>query len=124
MPSDLVARHAWLFAAHWIEPSYGEYEDEDFSFENRNKLIHDQRLEALREIWAARGFDGIKDLVAGSGAAYIIGQLMRELLKGPKALSEFVKNCVKAATGGCGQNSQTALVAFFEASSTEIGCRF
>ncbi|WP_127520154.1 HigA family addiction module antitoxin [Mesorhizobium sp. Z1-4] len=99
LPNDLVARHAWLFAAHWIEPSYGEYEDEDFSFENRHKLIHDQRLEALREIWKARGFDGIKHLVAGSGAPHIVGQLMVELLKGREALAEFAKNCVTAASG-------------------------
>lgn len=98
LPADLVKRHTWLFASHWVEPSYQEYQDEDFDHQNRNKLIHDQRLAALKEIWQARGFDGICDLLTGSGAPFIIGDLMGEILKRSKATQEFVLACLDNKT--------------------------
>ncbi len=94
LPDDLVKRHGWLFASHWVEPSYQEYQDEDFDLKNRHKLIHDQRLGALKEIWKTRGFDGICDLLADSGAPLVVGGFMGEILKKPKATEEFILSCL------------------------------
>tara|TARA_R110000751_G_scaffold8822_2_gene33921 strand:+ start:2294 stop:6379 length:4086 start_codon:yes stop_codon:yes gene_type:complete len=94
LPDDVVKRHGWLFASPWVEPSRQEYQDEDFDHQSRNKLIHDERLAALKEIWNARGFDGICDLLADSGAAFVVGGLMGEILKKPKATQEFILACL------------------------------
>ncbi|WP_298815573.1 HigA family addiction module antitoxin [uncultured Roseibium sp.] len=94
LPDDLVKRHGWLFASHWVEPSYQEYQDEDFDHQRRNQLIHDQRLAALKEIWKARDFDGICALLTNSGAPIVVGGLMGEILKKPKATETFVLACL------------------------------
>jgi hypothetical protein len=98
MPSDLVIRHGWLFADSWIEMSVDELEDTAADFQTREARIRGERLAALREIWSAQDFDGMTRLLASSRAPHIIGNLMAQIIYGPKA-SAFIRSCLAAATG-------------------------
>src|SRR5206468_4015534 len=73
-PSDSVIRHGWLFAKQWVEESADELDEDDHDFTAREERIHALRLEALAEVWAQRGFDGITAVFAESEAAPIVGQ--------------------------------------------------
>ena len=73
-PSDPVIRHGWLFAKQWMDESAYEIADEDLDYEKRDQRVHRLRMDALKEIWDARGFEGITALLSGSEAAYTIGR--------------------------------------------------
>ena len=68
-PHDPVIRHGWLFADQWVQESADEIEEEDFDYRKRDERIDKLRREAMAEIWTERGFEGVKELLAGSGAA-------------------------------------------------------
>ena len=72
-PRDLVVRHAWLFAQHWIEPSDGETERENFDYDKHNKRVRKLRVAAMKEIWAERGFEGMTALLSLSNAPDTVG---------------------------------------------------
>ena len=55
---DPIRRHAWLFAAAWVEYSADELDEGDLDIEEREKRIHERRMEAMSAIWSARGLDG------------------------------------------------------------------
>lgn len=52
-PEDVVWRHAWLFAGH---PDLLHLPRD---FESRQAELESERIEAVREVWNARGFDGL-----------------------------------------------------------------
>lgn len=73
-PLDPIVRHGWLFADQWVQESADELEDEDFDYRKRDERIDRLRRDALAEIWTARGFDGIRELLSDSGAAGTVGR--------------------------------------------------
>lgn len=79
-PSDLVVRHGWLFADTWIEESRDELEDENYNPQERELGIKALRISALKEIWGARGFEGLAKLLEQSGACFDIGVCMKEIV--------------------------------------------
>ena len=79
-PTDVVLRHAWLFADTWIEESRDELEDEGYNHEERQLRIKAQRLATLEEIWRGQGFKGLARLLEGSGACFDIGVLMKSIV--------------------------------------------
>lgn len=97
-PRDLVMRHAWLFAKDWVEESADEIQDEDYDFTKRGERIDALRLEAMKEIWEKRGFDGVMALLAGSEAPMAIGRYTANVIPGPKESVDFLQRCV--AVGG------------------------
>src|SRR5437762_6971074 len=72
-PRDVVIRHQWLFAAHWLQESVDEIEDDRLDYNKREERVRNARVDALREIWTEKGFDGIRVLTAASGASGTIG---------------------------------------------------
>jgi hypothetical protein len=72
-PSDIVLRHLWLFAEHWVRESPDELDDEHMDYEKRQKRIDDLRESALAEIWRLAGFDGLVRLCDASGVAHVVG---------------------------------------------------
>lgn len=72
-PKDVILRHFWLFAQNWVQESADELADEDFDFNKRDERIARLRAEALKEIWAEVGYQGIVRLCQDSDAAGIIG---------------------------------------------------
>lgn len=72
-PKDLVVRHQWLFANHWVDESYAELEDGDFDYRKRDERIAALRVSALKEVWDARGYDGFLRLCESGNAAGTAG---------------------------------------------------
>ena len=72
-PADLLVRHQWLFAQHWVDESADEYEEEGFDYLKREARIAALRNEALTEIWGAAGDGGIIRLCELGNADSAIG---------------------------------------------------
>jgi hypothetical protein len=79
-PSDLLDKHAWLFREQWVEESADELNQEEIDFRAREKRIAQQRLNALTEILAERGFEGVLELAEKGNASWVIGRLLGEQL--------------------------------------------
>lgn len=93
-PDDLIERHRWLFAEHWVSESGDEIFDDNFDHERHQKRIAELRQSAIAEIVESLGLDGIGRMLAVGNARGTIGQclvlttartdqgpLLRELLK-------------------------------------------
>lgn len=98
-PRDPITRHRWLFAAEWVEESFDELEERDFSFETRARRIKQERKAALHEIWGQQHFQGIEQLVLSGDAGRAIGALMSEVVRGSAKSVAFVRCCLEAAKG-------------------------
>lgn len=73
-PDDLVSRHKWLFAEHYIQESIAELRDKDFDFERRDKLITERRNRAALEIFQDQGTQGILKLLESGNANFPLGR--------------------------------------------------
>lgn len=88
-PQGLLNKHAWLFRDGWVDESADEIEDiEHMDYRKREERIQKQRVEAVREIHAELGLDGILELADRGKASWQIGiHAAREVL----AESDLVK---------------------------------
>jgi addiction module HigA family antidote len=93
-PDDPVIRHGWLFAGQWVQESADEIEEEGFDYQKREERIDRLRREAMTEIWTERGFEGIKELLTGSGAAGTVGHYMALCITGVKPRVDFIHRCL------------------------------
>ena len=93
-PHDPVIRHGWLFADHWVQESTDEIEDEDFDYQKRDERIDRLRSEAMAEIWTDHGFEGVKELIASSGAAGTVGRYAASRVTGIKPQVDFIRRCL------------------------------
>lgn len=98
-PSDPVIRHGWLFADQWVQESADEIEEEDLDYRKRGERIDKLRREAMSEIWAECGFEGVKELLAGSGAAFTVGHYAASCIAGVKQRIDFVRRCLSVDRG-------------------------
>ncbi|MGE6226402.1 hypothetical protein [Paenibacillus chitinolyticus] len=89
-----VIRHGWLFAEQWVQESIEEIEEEDFDYRKREERIDRLRQEAIKEIWTKLGFQGIKELIACSGAAGVIGRYASLCVIGLKTRVDFIQRCL------------------------------
>src|SRR5882724_4219856 len=89
-PRDVVIRHQWLFAAHWLQESVDELEDDRHDYNKREERVRNARVDALREIWTEKGFDGIRDLTAASGASGTIGWHLADGVVAESSFSGFL----------------------------------
>lgn len=74
-PRDILNKHAWLFREHRVEESADERLDEDSDYRKREARIAKLRTDALREVYAARGLQGIFELAEASKTALQVGWL-------------------------------------------------
>lgn len=118
-PDDPVIRHGWLFADHWVQESAGEIEEEDFDYEKRNKRIDKLRREAMNEIWSRRGFEGVKELLKGSDAAFTIGQYMESCVTGVNPQVDFIRRCL-SLDGGLPKKAEWCLQGFLLAIDEDL----
>lgn len=72
-PSDPAVRHGWLFAKQWVEESLDEIDDESTDYNKRTERVERLRAEALKDVWAQRGFDGVEALLIGGEASNSVG---------------------------------------------------
>jgi addiction module HigA family antidote len=93
-PSNLINKHAWLFRDGWVDESADEIEDEGFDVEKREQRITKLRINAIGEVLAARGIEGIFELADRGKAAWQMGVLLAGLL--PEAeLATFAIAAIK-----------------------------
>lgn len=92
-PQDPVIRHGWLFADYWVKESINEIEEEDFDYQNREKRIDRLRREAMTEIWTKQSFEGVKNLIASSGATNVIGRYAASCVT-EKLRVDFIRFCL------------------------------
>ena len=97
-PRDLVFRHGWLFASHWIEPSDSEIEDGNFDYDKHNKRIRNLRLAAIKEIWAERGFGGVAALLSLSNAPDTVGGCLALNITGANERADFLRECLSTTS--------------------------
>ena len=91
---DLVIRHGWLFAGHWIQVSAEELGEEEFDYSRDEESIDQQRREAMTEILADRGFAGILDMLSRGGEADVIGRYAALTENGQSERTDFVHQCL------------------------------
>ncbi len=77
-PTDLIMRHLWLFAQHWVDESADELENDDLSYDKREARVAALRKAALQEIWRDSGYDGIMRLCELGNADSVIGWLLAD----------------------------------------------
>ncbi|MQA67265.1 MAG: HigA family addiction module antidote protein [Alphaproteobacteria bacterium] len=93
-PRDPVILHGWLFADQWVQESDDELEEEDFDYLKREERIDRLRREAIIQIWTERGFEGVRDLLTGSGAASTVGRYAASCVTGVKLQVDFIQRCL------------------------------
>lgn len=94
-PSDLLHRHRWLFAKHWVEESSDELDDEEkFDYSARERWITEQRAKALSEILTALGYEGIFELCTLGDAASIIGWTLGRNVMSRNELLTFLQSAI------------------------------
>lgn len=100
-PSDLLNKHAWLFKDNWVEESADEiHGDEEIDFRKREERIRRLRVEALQEVRAQRGIEGILELAKRGKAAGQIGWLTaQEVLSEDELRSLLVLSFKPILTG-------------------------
>ena len=90
-PRDLVFRHGWLFAQHWIEACDGEIEEGNFDYDKHNERIHKLRVAATKEIWAKRGFEGMTALLSLSNTPDTVGSYLGIHITSAAARADFLR---------------------------------
>ncbi|WP_419641727.1 hypothetical protein, partial [Thiolapillus sp.] len=95
-PNDPVIRHSWLFANQYVPVSTEEIEKEGFNDNDQeaDERIDKLRREAITEIWDERGFKGVKDLLAPSGATDLIGRYTASCVTDVCSQSDFIQRCL------------------------------
>ncbi len=117
-PDDPVIRHSWLFASQWVQESAEEIEEEDFDYQKRYERIDKLRREAMTEIWRERGFEGVKELLAGSGAAGIVGHYAASCVTDVCSRADFIRRCL-SLDGGFQSKAEWCLQGFLLAIGDE-----
>ena len=72
-PRDPVWRHAWLFESPWVGESWDEM-GERYDIKARDERTRAQRLEAVREVLADKGYGGLLQLAFSGSAADTVGR--------------------------------------------------
>ena len=110
---DLILRHAWLFAAHWIDLPPEDGDEEAFDRERNEARLRELRCSAVREIWDNHGSAGIDRLLQGGRSGYLVGEQMAGILKGFREKElEFARFCIRAASSGSESPFRSCLSAF------------
>jgi addiction module HigA family antidote len=99
-PYDVVLRHQWLFANHWIQESADELAKSDFDFRERDARITQLRENALREIYAAEDCSGLIRLCASGDADSTIGSCLAGGLLDDIQTLDFVDQLVSNSIAG------------------------
>ena len=91
---DAVTRNQWLFLSQWLDESADELEDEELDYQKREERIARHRRDALQEVWAESGLDGIKELCRSGNASRVVGWHMAEICAGVQQAADFLQDVV------------------------------
>jgi len=115
---DPVIRHGWLFADQWVQESADEIEGE-VDYQKREERIDELRREAITEIWAERGFQGIKQLLAGVNAAGTVGHYAASCVTNSEPRVDFIQRCL-SLDGNLRRRAESCLQGFLLALGDEM----
>ena len=118
-PRDLVIRHAWLFAQHWVEPSTDEIEDENFDYDKHGEEIQKLRTGAMSEIWTERGFDGVTELFSHSNAHDRVGNSLAMSMPDVNMQADFLRQCL-SISDDLGKKFDFCIHGFLSALNDEV----
>ena len=93
-PYDPVIRHAWLFANQWVQPSDEEIEDGDFDITEHEEKTSQLRDEAMKEIWAECGFEGVMALLSLNSAAHSVGTSLGRTICTVRKRADVLRQCL------------------------------
>jgi addiction module HigA family antidote len=74
-PRDVIQKHEWLFRQHWVEESADEMVSEDLDYEARHERVTALRAQALHDVLAARGVEGLIEISRIGDAAGVVGHI-------------------------------------------------
>jgi hypothetical protein len=94
-PRDVVLRHLWLLAKSWVQESADELAEENFDVRTREERIGHLRANALKEIWAEVGFQGVVRLCELSEAPYMIGCNLAASVLDDAGVEVFIRQIVE-----------------------------
>ncbi len=109
---DPVVRHQWLFLNQWIDESADEVEDEQLDYRKREERIARQRRDALWDVWAEAGLNGIKELCRGGDASHAVGWHMAEICVGIQRAAEFLQDVMAEPSDDLRDKWEQCLVGF------------
>lgn len=107
--NDLVVRHHWLFAKHWVDESFGELDDDKFDYKKREEKIAGLRSSALKEIWKALGYEGVLRLIQTSEACNIIGWNLADGIVARKDWASVLDRLVSIPAGKADANIENCI---------------
>ncbi len=110
-PPDPVFRHGWLFAGAWVQESVAEIEEEGFDYRKHENRIHKLRCEAMAEVWAKRGFDGVLQLLKSSRSPGVVGQYASTCVAESSQRVRFILDCL-SLTGDLRGNAESCVKGF------------
>jgi len=92
-PRDPVIRHGWLFTANWVQEPADEIEEEEFDYRKYDERLDKLRRDAVVEIWAERGFEGVTELLADIGVAGTVGRYVALCVTDVTSRVDFIRHC-------------------------------
>ena len=101
-----------------MQESADEIEEEDFDYKKRYERIDRLRREAMTEIWTERGFEGVKELLTGSGAAGTVGHYAASCVTDVSSRVNFIRRCL-SLDGGLQSKAEWCLQGFLLAIGDE-----
>lgn len=104
-PTDVVNKHEWLFRQGWVEESADELSGEELDFQARERRIEKLRSEALTEIAANSGLDGIFDLAMKGNSHRQIGWYLARGILNTEQLEELILRCLSKSNDDSIYNS-------------------
>lgn len=117
---DPVIRHRWLFEDQWVQATGEEIDEDDLDDLKHDESIDRQRREAMTEIYSARGFDGIRELLGQGGDAGVVGYYAALSESGVRAQIDFIRRCL-SIEGILGDEVNQCLRGFFSAFRDDCG---
>lgn len=74
-PTQLTARHRWLFDNYWVEWSHAEL-DGQLDHEARDRAIEKMRADAVREVWGTGGLEAIIKFANAMASPNLVGYIL------------------------------------------------
>ena len=98
IPDDPVALNEWLFsrqATIWLEADLKE----ELDYRQQREEVSKRRVQALRDIWSARGFAGVSRLIEKDEyTAQTVGMALPEVLGESDDLTDIVRCCIEKSS--------------------------
>lgn len=134
VPEDLVMRHRWLFTDYYVPEATGEIEDDNFDFDARDRRIVAAREQAVGELYATDGLNGIIALLRNGKAHGAVGQALHAvtnaaqhaqivdaLLAWPDPeMTQAIDSCLLSFVHSAGDDARVALFEDRSRSDAEV----